>query len=135
MENNVGLLGLPHLSLLGLWALESLSLIVSQLIPAGLAHWAFFLFPTSLGPSKAPHPFSFCLLKWAISPWLAFPHCPWINVIYSLFLWVFLLFGPLGHNPIILLLFLNLSFLFLNLILAFVSILSKMGINYHINSQ
>ena len=51
MENNVGLLGL--------WALESLSLIVFQLIPAGLAHWAFFIFLISLGPSKAPHPFFF----------------------------------------------------------------------------
>ena len=49
MENNVGLLGL--------WALESLSLIVFQLIPTGLAHWTFFIFPISLGPSKAPRPF------------------------------------------------------------------------------
>ena len=123
MENNVGLLGL--------WALESLSLIVFQLIPAGLAHWAFFIFLISLGPSKAPHPF-FCLLKWAISPWLPFPHCPWVNVIYSLFLWVFLLFGPLGHNPIIYLLFLNLSCLFLNLILVFVSILSNIRLTQNL---
>ena len=123
MENNVGLLGL--------WALENLSLIVFQLIPAGLAHWAFFIFPISLGPYKAPHPF-FCLLKWAISPWLPFPHCLWVNVIYSLFLWVFLLFGPLGHNPIIYLLFLNLSFLFLNLILVFVSILSNIRLTQNL---
>ena len=54
MENNVGL---PHLALLGLWALESLSFIVFQLILDGLAHWALSLFPISLDPSKAPHPF------------------------------------------------------------------------------
>ena len=90
--------------------------------PSSLFHWTH---------PRPPTPF-FCLLKWAISPWLAFPHCLWVNVIYSLFLWVFLLFGPLGHNPIILLLFLNLSFLFLHLILAFVFILSNIHLTQNL---
>ena len=82
IENNVGLLGLPHLTLLGLWTFKNLSLIV---ILCTNSHWV-----GPLGPSKAPPPyfffsFSLSLLKRAISPWLALPHCPWVNVIYSLF--------------------------------------------------
>ena len=56
MENNVGLLGLPHLALLGPWAFEGLSFIVFLLIPTRLVHWAFFPLPYFIGPIQAPPP-------------------------------------------------------------------------------
>ena len=135
MENNVGLLGLPHLALLGPWAFEGLSFIVFLLIPTRLVHWAFFPFPYFIGPIKAP-PTPFLSLETghlivASSSILPMDQCVLFLVLYGYFF-------SLGIRVIIPLFCcysLIFPFSFLNWIWAFVSILSKIDINNHIYSK
>ena len=117
MDNNVGLLGLPHLALLGPWAFEGLSFIVFLLILIGLVHWAFFPLPYFIGPIQPPSPLFLSLevahLIVVGSSILPMDQCVLFLVLYGYFFSL-----GLRGITIILLLFPNLSFLFLNLNLS-----------------
>ena len=127
MENDVGLLGLPHFAFLS-WVHGPYKVFPLLLSIKSCRVGLLGLFPLSFFLGSIQDPFLFFVE--GILPWLTLPHYPWTNVFYSLFfmdilfLWAIarpclFTFWALGVWPYCFAFISNLSFLFLGLVWAF----------------